>query len=438
MIPHHPPRTLLSQTQNLESGAPATPAFRRSGLHRRSAIAAALLLIAATPVFATDFHSQATDFTHPPEQVQTNELWLMARTITLQGQAMDDLLLFAEASTGMATNTPSTIRMGGQTRGSVWAAGESIEISGVIERHARLLGYRLVQVPGRIERNLIAVGGTISLPATATVAGDALLAGREVVIEGSVAGNTRIYAESATLSGRFTGDVSIAAATITVMPGTHIGGNLHYRMDQDLILDSNVSLGGKLIRETLPPPAPQTRSAGDYVLQLALCMAAVMVGLVFTLLFPGLTSLSLQRMMDSFWKCLLIGFVAFCLIPMTAFMLLLTLVGLPLSLLTLLAYTILIYLGKVVAALYLGHLILFRRAKPPALRLFPVLTLGLLTIYTAALLPFPIDILVWFTFTLLGMGAIVGAILDRRTLVLVAGPGEQPPAAPPPLPGPNL
>jgi cytoskeletal protein CcmA (bactofilin family) len=392
-------------------------------------------LFASTPVFATDFRSQSTDFTGSAEQVLTNELWLMASTITLPGQAMDDLLLFAEASTGVATNVPSTIRIGGQAHGSVWAVGESIEISGVIARHARLLGYRLIEVSGRIERNLIAVGSTISLPPTATVTGDALLVGREVVVEGSVAGNTRIYAESVTLAGRLTGDVTMAAATITVMPGTHIGGNLHYRMDQDLILDSDVSLGGKLIRETLPPPTPRTLSAGDYVLQLALCMAAIMVGLVFALLFPGIAGLSLQRMMDSFWKCLLIGFVAFCLIPMTAFMLLLTLVGLPLSLLTVLAYIILIYLGKVVAALYLGHWILFRRTKPPALRLFPVLTLGLVTIYTAALLPFPIDILVWFTFTLLGMGAIVGAILDRRTAVLVAYPGEQPPSAPPPLPG---
>lgn len=399
------------------------------------AVITALLLAAANPVFATDFRSQPADFTCGAEQVLTNELWLMARTITIEGQAMDDLFLFSEASTGMATNTPSTVRIGGQARSSVWAFGESIETSGSIDRHARLLGYRIVEVAGRIERNLIAAGGTISLPESASIGGDALLAGRDVVVEGSVAGNTRIYAESATLSGSFTGDVTVVAPEITVMPGTRIGGDLHYRMDQDLILDSAVALRGKLIREETPAPEPRATSLADVALQMALCMAAIVVGLVFARLFPGITGLSIQRLMDSLWKCLLIGFVAGCLIPMTAFFLLFTLIGIPLALLTLFAYIILIYLGKVVAALYLGHLILYRRAAPPAMHLFPVLALGMLTVYTAALLPFPIDILVWFTFTLLGVGAIVGAILDRRTPVLVACPAETPPSAPPPLTG---
>lgn len=403
---------------------------------RRFLMLASVVLSSAFPSLATDFRASSADYTCDADHTLDNELWISARTITIKGRAMDDLFLFAEASTARAaTNLPSTVRVEGLARGSVWAAGESVETSGVIERHARLLGFRYVQVGGRVNRNLIALGSTISLPPSASIAGDSLLAARQVVVEGSVEGDTRIYAESITLSGNFTGNVALVAATINIMPGTHIGGDLHYRSDRELILDSKVSLHGKLIRDSVPPPTPRKSSPEDYVLQLALWAASLLTGLVFVTLFPGFAGLSLHRLKDSFWKCLLIGFAAGCLIPMASVFLFVTVIGIPLGILALFAYVILIYLGKIVAALYLGHLMIVRHSNPPVIRLLPLLAFGLMAIYIAALLPFPIDILIWFSFTLMGMGAIVGAILDRRTPVMVTIPGEEPPPAPPPLPG---
>lgn len=400
-----------------------------------SLLLAASLFACAPSGFATEFQARPTDFTCTTNEVLTNELWLVARTIDIQGEALDDLLLYADAAAGIKSNAPSAIQVGGHSQGSVWAVAESIETTGLIERHARLVGYRYVEVSGQVNRNLIAIGGTVSLPSSSFVSGNAFIAAKEVMINGSVAGDTTIYAESVTLSGAFTGSVTIVAATITVMPGTLIGGDLNYRMNQELILDSGVSLWGKLVRTEAPIPTSKTITTGDYILQLGFCLGAILVGLVFIRIFPGITGLCIHRIMDSFWKSMLIGFVAFCLIPMTAFFLLFTIIGIPLSLIALLVYIILLYLGKIIAALYLGQWLLFRRSQPPVFRPFPLLALGLIALYTATMLPFPIDILVWFSFTWLGMGAMVGAILDRRTPILMAYTATNPPSAPPPLPG---
>jgi len=388
----------------------------------------------AGPAQATDFRSLPGAFTLAAEESLTNELWILAATVDLRGQTADDLFLMSAGSAGTATNAPATIQLAGTARGDVWAAGDSIDTSGPIERHARLLGYRFVQIGGPIGRNLMAAGGAIRLTESASIAGDALLAGRDVISEGAVAGKTRIYADSATLSGTFGGDVTVVAAKIVVVPGTRIAGNLEYRAEPELILDSNVALGGKLIRMEAPKPVRARMTAGDAFLQLALGAAAFLAGLVFTSLFPAVMAASLHRVTTEFWKSLLLGFVAFCLIPMTAFFLLLTLIGIPLSLLSLFAYGILLYAGKIVGALALGRWLVYRGAQPPLLRLIPLLALGLLVVYAAALLPFPIDILVWFGFTLPGMGALAGAIMDRRSAVLVAVP-QAPASGPPPLPG---
>lgn len=394
------------------------------------------ILCFAGPASATDFRSVEGAYVLQPDQSVSNELWLMAATIDIRGQANDDLFLLSETAATTSTNAPASIQLAGTALGDVWAAGDSIESSGAIRRHARLLGYRYIQAGGTFERNLIAAGGSISVPESASIAGDALLAGRDVIVEGTIAGKTRLYAESATLAGRFGGDVTVIATAITVMPGTHIEGNLVYRdgENKEMILDPKVALQGKLIR--LAPPAKAVQgwpSLGDVTLQLMLCMAAILVGIVFAGIFPSLTAMSVQRLTQSFWKCLFLGFVAFCLIPMTAFFLALTLVGIPLALLALCAYAILVYAGKLTAALYLGYRVVHRFAEPAAPRLFPLLALGALLIYAAALLPFPIDILVWFGFTLPGMGALAGAIMDRRTPVFMTFP-PPPASGPPPLP----
>jgi cytoskeletal protein CcmA (bactofilin family) len=310
----------------------------------------------------------------------------------------------------------------------VWGAGESITLSGIAARHARLLGFKNTHVEGQVARNLIAVGSTVVIDKQASVEGSAVVAGQDVLIDGTVRGKTRIYGNRVTLSGAFDDEVSIVASDINILPGTHIAGDLRYMMDKDLILDGRVALDGKLVRMEPKVAASSPGLSWSTVLfQIGLCLAAILVGMAFANFFPSMVAMSVQKLAESFWRSLLVGFVAFCLIPMTAFFLIFTLVGLPLSILLIMGYLIMIYLGKIVAALYLGHSILRRRRDRPPASLLAPLMLGLVTLYTVALAPFPIDILVWFSFTLLGLGGLAGAIMDRRTPIMVACP---PPSAP--------
>jgi len=248
-------------------------------------------------------------------------------------------------------------------------------------------------------------------------------------------GRTRIYGSQVTLSGTFDGDVTITASDINVMPGTHIAGNLYYLMNKDLILDSKVEIGGKLIKqEPVAVTQPTGLSLAAVLLQVGLFFGAMLVGMAFISILPSVVAMSVHHLSESFWRCLVIGFATFCLVPMTAFFLLFTVIGLPLALVMLLAYIILVYLSKIIVGIYLGHLILRRKNSGPVSLLLPLLAMGLFVIYLGTSLPFPIDILIWFVSTFLGLGALVSTILDRRTPVMVAYP-KKPAEPPPPLPG---
>lgn len=402
---------------------------------KRQSLYALVLLLAVPFARATDF-TVSSNYVLSAEHTATNELWLNAWTITFAGTAADDCFLLANnINQNPSTNIPS-LQLNGTFLGDVWGAGEFVTMPGTSINHARLAAMKTLTVSGSIGGNLMAFAPTIALAPTATVDGSALLVGQDIIVDGTLAGNVRIMATKVTLAGRFDGDVNITASDITVMPGTHIAGNLMYRMDRDLVLDSRVTLGGKIMKaDILLPEARPPTTLADVLLQLALLCGAILAGLVFVVIVPGITALSVHKLMDSPWRCVLIGTLTAALVPMTSFFLFFTLVGIPLSFMFMLAYLILVYFSKIVIGLYLGHLLLRRKMPIPANLLFPVMALGLLVLYVAVNLPFPIGLLAWFAITLAGMGALVSAILDRRIPVMVTYPPNHS-ATPPPLPGP--
>ena len=403
---------------------------------KRRALSTLILILLASPICrATDFKAAET-YVLPADQTVSNELWLQARTITFAGQANDDCFLLADSMNQGSLTNPPTLRLPGTFLADVWAAGETVEVKGTLARHARLAAMKTLMLAGPIGRNLIALAPTITLATNATIAGTALLVGQDIILNGTISGNTRIIGATVTLAGQFNGDLSITATDLTVMPGTRIAGNLTYRMDRDLVLDSRVNLGGRMIKADLLKPGPETtaNTAGSMLLQLGLLCGAIMVGLVFVSLMPGIVSLSVHILAESFWRCTLYGFITFALVPVSAFFLIFTLAGIPLAVILSLAYLILMYLSKIIVGLYVGHLLLRRKTPIPPNLLFPVMALGLLLLYAAVNLPFPLGLIAWFSITLAGMGSLVGAMLDRRIPVMVNYPPDAQ-TKPPPVPG---
>lgn len=404
-------------------------------MRRLVSLAFALLLLAPVCSPAIEFQT-ADNYLVASNQTTAGELWVQAHTITFAGTANEDCFLLADTvNQAVSTNIQASLRLPGSFQSDLWAAGETVELTGSAARHARLAALKSCTIQGPVGRNLMVFAPTIVFGENARVGGDTLLVGQDVILSGSVSGNSRIIGSKVTLSGQFTGNVSVTANEITVMPGTKIEGNLLYRMNGDLVLDSRVTLGGRMIKqEILQTEESKPLGLPFLMLQLALLSGAIMVGMVFVSLMPGIVALSVHKLTESVWRCLLFGFVTFALVPMVSFFLLFTLVGIPLSLMLILAYTILMYVSKIITGLFAGHLLIRRKTPLPPQYLFPVMALGLLILYVVNMLPFPLGILCWFAATLAGMGALVGAILDRRIPVMVA-PSQDASAKPPPLPG---
>ena len=366
-------------------------------------------------------------FKLPHGRTLTNETWVLAQDISFGGTAKDDFFAACAGGPGGVGN----VRLAGTFENDVWAFGNTIIFSGVAKEHARFLANE-VTMDGTVGLGALAAGNAVTLTTNSTIQGDAALAGQSVVIAGKVRGNLKVLATSATISGTIEGNIRIMADDIVVMPGTIIEGNLTYTSSKDLFLDpAHVRLDGQLIR-TEVAAARQPSGYEVFLTQAYYYLCALVAGLPFIALFPRFTGRAVRHFRQSSWRCALIGVIAFCLIPMAALFLLLTIVGIPLGFLLLLSYAIMGYLAKIVVALGVGGALLRRHGPQPFSRVFTSLSIGLISIYAMAVLPYGIGMLVAFLVVVLGLGAIVLAIFTSHSALETAPPLPPPvPAVPP-------
>ncbi|MFA7256745.1 MAG: polymer-forming cytoskeletal protein [Kiritimatiellales bacterium] len=346
---------------------------------------------------------QRDTFISSDAETLRDEMWISAQTITISGDALDDL--FAAGN---------VLDLRGNFKGAVWCGGDQVIAAGRFSDNTRLAG-RTTQVSGTLNGSLTAMGNTIKIAPSATIAKNMLCVGENVISEGTVTGNARIVAKQATLGGKVAGNVSIAAQEIVILPGTVIGGNLSYTAPKELVLSPSVILNGELTR-TFDAPPPKQFLKTNLLGHFGFAIAALLTGLVFSSLFPRYTVNTLHLLHTAHTPCLLTGFAALFLIPISAFLLLFTFIGLPLSILLILFYCILLYLSKIAVGFWLGALILRRKEITKQNRVLTLAT-GLLIIYSLTAFT-AISMVVNILVAVAGLGALLLALFRKPVLIL--------------------
>ncbi len=360
------------------------------------------VLFAALNAQAIEF-VQTEQFVTETNGVLIEETWVSAENVTIRGEVLDDLFTMS-----------TLLDLHGDFMGDVWGGGDSVSADGVFNDNLRLIG-RTVQVSGTLNGSLIAMGNTVKIDPTATIEKSMICIGESVVTEGTIRGDVRIFAQNVTLNGEFAGDVSIAAQEVVILPGTIIGGNLTYTAPKELILSPAVTLGGELTRTFEAAPVKQLLKP-NLISHFMFGLAALVTGLVFIGLFPRYSGGSFHALNTSRGICMLIGFAALFMLPITAFILLFTFIGTPLSILLFLFYLILLYLSKIIVALALGSALLRRKEFNKQKAAAP-LALGLLIIY--ALTAFvAASMLINILIVIIGLGALLIGLFKKPVLII--------------------
>ncbi len=273
----------------------------------------------------------------------------------------EDVLASGSAPSIVDSVPGDAILAGGDVRFSGTAAGDYLgvggkqTISGRIHGSVRAAGGE-INLAAAVDRNATIVGGNIEVDSVAVVARNAYLAGGTIRVKGTVQGALMASGGSVILNGVVGSNVEIAAGALRIGPQTRIAGNLRYRVPAgEVQIDPAARISGTVT------VLPVRRGPG--ILHILLLFGFLVAGAVVVAIAPRFAGDAAEILRARPGRSALFGLCALILVPVVAVIAAVTIIGIPLALLMTAVYIILVYLGRIPLALWLGARILGGRAR---------------------------------------------------------------------------
>lgn len=279
------------------------------------------------------------------------------------------------------------VKINADINGDLYAAASQIEINAKINGNLIIIG-KDVTISGKILKNLIGAASKF-----------------EINTPAEITGYTLVGAESAGFFGHFAGPVKVGANTLTTDDKSVFSGNLEADIIKSKLSPDSKIIGEKKItlrevQKADPKPIAKSSSKFFLVKDILSFLSKLLILTIFIKLFASkILSLDFTK---TFWFRLGIGFALLFLSPILSLILMITLIGIPLSIILILFYFISIYLSGIVVSFELGKLI-SAKIKINNYYLSSFLSLFVLTLFFQ--IPF-IAPLLKFLVLILGLGTI--------------------------------
>jgi cytoskeletal protein CcmA (bactofilin family) len=360
------------------------------------------LAIGATPAFAqfddiwrmgARVHATATDH---------NNLWAAGAVVAVRGSVKNDI-----GAAGAELDIDATAGR------NLWAAGAIVSVAGQ-SQNMYVVGGR-VSVDARVGGKLSIAGARVVIGPRTEVTGVTRIASAEVVFSGSSRGAAEFYADTVQINGRIAGNLRVRARSVSLAKGAIVDGDAVFETLDEPQIDVGATIRG---RQTVTMPMRhQVDRRNIFVTWGAAVLFGVGAGLVLGIILLIAARPFVERAIDAVRdapvRSALVGLAVFILVPLVASLIMVTVVGIPIGLLILLAFPLAVAIGLVLAAFGLADRILNRdRAERSAGGQFVSLLVGVIILAVVGLIPI-LGFVVGVLALLVGLGALWQALRTR-------------------------
>jgi len=345
---------------------------------------------------ATQF-KRVESFFFPDTAIIDDDLFINGGNIKLDGVIEGDLI----AACGSLVQS-------GLILGSLNAVAQDMDVLGEVKGSVRGFAQN-INVNGKLSRNLLAFGYTVDVKPGAQIERDVTVFCAKLTMHGTVGGDLKGTAGELVISGTVNGNVKIKSDRITLMPTAKIVGNLRYTSEKEAKIESGAQIIGETVwtpKEIIKKEPSSIFTGKSLISELIFLLALMITGVVLTILCKKNAYQAKLAVGDSFLKSMGLGFVFVICIPIGVLILAVTVIGLPIAIITLFAYLVFIYIAKIPVATFVGEKTfkIFGKKGEPS----PIwsMLLGLVVLTTLLNIPYlewPIYFVVLFT----GFGAMI-------------------------------
>ena len=260
----------------------------------------------------------------------------------------------------------NSITINGAVAGDVIAVGNLIRISGPVGGSIRVAGST-IEINGAVERNVWAAGNTVTIGPNASVGWDVLLGGATVEIEGPVSGGAWLGGAIITIDNKIGKNVDATLdrdSQLILGSSANVSGAVTYHAlkDDQLVRRDGATVGGEVTRDVSGSTDMQSwkKTFGAFwaFMKLFIIFSSILVGVILVSVVPKLLLDVSGEMINAPARSLGWGIAAAILVPMVLFLLAITIIGLPITLIGSALYIILMYIAKIIAAFVAGLYIL--------------------------------------------------------------------------------
>lgn len=263
--------------------------------------------------------------------------------------------------------------------GDVIALGESIDITSKELSGNIRCGAQTLNINSKNVKNITSFGQNINIEKE-TTAKAVYVSGENINFKGNCQG---FYATGNTIiiNGKVNGDVNVTCDELIIADNGEITGNIKVYSPKEPIVNSNVTMDDiqytKIENSTNENKLKAFLGLGT-ILSI---LGSLIFGIVLYSIFKKFFIKSDDLLVKEPLPIVLGGIASFILVPIASLLLFLTIIALPIGVISLIMYFIVIYLSPVIMGIVLGRLIL--KNKNPYLQLL----VGILIVRLLSLLP---------------------------------------------------
>jgi cytoskeletal protein CcmA (bactofilin family) len=355
-----------------------------------------LPLFIVLPVYA---QSQNKSTLLGKDEIVNKDYFAAGETVTVLGTVNGDAYVAG-----------GTVMVDGTINGDLLVAGGTVTVSGVVTGDIRAAGGTIT-LGGTVGKNVTTAGGNVTLSNNARVAGSVVMAGGQLSLLSETGKGATLAGGQVTVGNVVNGDIWAGVGTLTLTSGASVVGNLHYISDTDAQIMSGAMVAGQTSKELPPQESREAMERSRGVarglgagFKFASLLSALVLGFIFTKLFPRFMKTSSDVITENPWKALGFGFLAYALFPFVFILLLITFIGIPLAFIVLFSLILIAYLSKLFVAFYVGTWLMKKLNWKGGQ--FASLSMGLVFYYILTMIPV-ISTFTFLAFLLIGTGTLL-------------------------------
>lgn len=287
-----------------------------------------------------------------------------------------------------------TVLVSGNVTQDLSIAGGSVNILGNVGEDVRALGGNIV-IESNVGGDLILTGGSVVIAPGITVAGDVVIAGGELLLNGEVQRDLIVAGGTVTINGVVNGNTrAFTDERFEVGDGAVLRGDLTYRSRVDVEVHEGARIVGDIVRENALGENVGESSGANVIgffgsLTLFKIVGFFILAMLAIYVSRRQSEALVQAATESFWKPLAVGVSVAIATLVVAVLLMVTIIGIPIGVMLIAVYAILMTLGCIFAGPVFGVLIrrVIRKNDSVALG-WRVVLIGIVGLVIVSLIPF--------------------------------------------------